>query len=340
MRRLPVYFVIDVSDSMIGTALESVKKGLSLCFENLQANPYALETAFISMITFAGRVERPLSMVEAYRCVVPELSVGSGTSFGKALDVLMKDIDENVRPSTPEAKGDWRPIVFLFTDGQPTDNYRAAVDRWKARYMHKANLVVAAIGRSVNLALLREISEDVVQLETADAATFTRFFRWITDSVQTKSEHASNGTEEQLRLSGLDLEGMRLLEQLDANEMRPTEDCVILHAQCSSTQQHYLIKYDRNESGDNYHLTGCYPIDAKRYEALSAKIDTAFSIDADRLEGNVTCPCCGNDIGFLRCGACGSIFCGSSEELYSQCPWCGNRGRIVAGTFSVDRTLG
>lgn len=340
MRRLPVYFVIDVSDSMIGTALESVKKGLSLCFENLQSNPYALETAVISMITFAGRVERPLSMVEAYRCTVPELSVGSGTSFGKALDVLMKDIDENVRPSTPEAKGDWRPIVFLFTDGQPTDNYRAAVDRWKARYMHKANLVVAAIGRSVNLALLCEISEDIVQLETADAATFTRFFRWITDSIQTKSEHASNGTEEQLRLSGLDLKGMRLLEQLDANEMRPTEDCVTLHAQCSTTKQHYIIKYDRNESGDNYQLTGCYPIDAERYEALSAKIDNAFSIDTTRLEGHVTCPCCGNNSGFVKCGSCGSVFCATSSTPICRCPWCGNSGRLVQENFSVDRTLG
>jgi uncharacterized protein YegL len=43
----------------------------------------------------------------------------------------MVDIDKNVLKTTPERKGDWKPVVYLMTDGKPTDDIKDAVYRWQ-----------------------------------------------------------------------------------------------------------------------------------------------------------------------------------------------------------------
>lgn len=48
-RRLPVYILIDTSGSMKGEPIESVKVGLSDMIASLRLDPYALETACISI---------------------------------------------------------------------------------------------------------------------------------------------------------------------------------------------------------------------------------------------------------------------------------------------------
>ncbi len=52
MRRLPVYLLIDTSGSMYGEPIESVKNGLQSLMSSLRQDPYALETAFLSVIEF------------------------------------------------------------------------------------------------------------------------------------------------------------------------------------------------------------------------------------------------------------------------------------------------
>ena len=53
MRRLPVYFLVDVSESMVGEPIQQVENGMRQIVQELRTDPYALETAFISVIAFA-----------------------------------------------------------------------------------------------------------------------------------------------------------------------------------------------------------------------------------------------------------------------------------------------
>lgn len=65
-RRLPVYILIDTSGSMKGEPIESVKVGLSDMIATLRQDPYALETVWISIITFDKDVKQliPLTALE------------------------------------------------------------------------------------------------------------------------------------------------------------------------------------------------------------------------------------------------------------------------------------
>lgn len=113
MRRLPIYFLVDVSESMVGEPIKQVENGMRQIVQELRTDPYALETAFISVIAFAGKAKSLSPLTELYKFYPPVFPIGGGTSLGGALDFLMDDIDNNVVKTTEERKGDWKPIIFL-----------------------------------------------------------------------------------------------------------------------------------------------------------------------------------------------------------------------------------
>ena len=67
MRRLPVYILIDTSGSMRGEPIESVKVGLEAMVSTLRYNPYALETVWLSIITYDSKVEQLRLPMYRYR---------------------------------------------------------------------------------------------------------------------------------------------------------------------------------------------------------------------------------------------------------------------------------
>ena len=65
MRRLPVYLVLDVSGSMMGEPIEAVRNGMQILASTLRTDPYALETAYLSVITFDGEARQVAPLTEA-----------------------------------------------------------------------------------------------------------------------------------------------------------------------------------------------------------------------------------------------------------------------------------
>ena len=147
MRRLPVYFVIDISESMVGEPIKQVEEGMRSIIQTLRTDPYALETVFVSVIAFAGKAQSIIPLTELYKFYPPEFPIGDGTSLGDALKFLMADIDKSVVKTTMEAKGDWKPLVFLFTDGVPTDSPEEAIKAWTAKYGRSCNMKYVSGGK-------------------------------------------------------------------------------------------------------------------------------------------------------------------------------------------------
>src|SRR5574344_377732 len=162
MRRLPIYFLVDVSESMVGEPIEQVQNGMRTIIQELRVDPYALETAFVSVIAFAGKAVNLSPLTELYKFYPPTFPIGGGTSLGIALDYLMDDMDRSLVKTTREQKEDWKPLIFLFTDGTPTDNPTAAIERWNRKYRKSANMVVVSIGDNADTHLLGQFSDNVL----------------------------------------------------------------------------------------------------------------------------------------------------------------------------------
>ncbi|MDE6290944.1 MAG: VWA domain-containing protein [Muribaculaceae bacterium] len=345
MRRLPIYFLVDVSESMVGTPIEQVQEGMRTIIQSLRVDPYALETVFVSIIAFAGKAKVLSPLTELYRFYPPVFPIGGGTSLGKGLECLMDDMDRNVQKTTLELKGDWKPIIFLFTDGNPTDDYAAAFRRWNDRYRRHCNLVAVSIGDNVNVLTLAQITNDILLLKDTDPESFRMFFKWITASIKTSSMSVSEQNTDGIKLAPTT--GINL-EKVDPGRYTDTvdENFAVLHGRCQTTKQDYLIKYARRVqslegmewiNSTAFRLVGAYPIDRNTYSELSASNRT--KINTMKLLGVPACPCCGNQLGAVVC-ECGNVFC-VGENQTNDCPWCGMTGTLgQAAPDGIDITRG
>lgn len=348
MRRLPIYFLVDVSESMVGEPIQQVQDGMRTIVQELRTDPYALETAYISVIAFAGKATSVSPLTELYKFYPPTFPIGGGTSLGTALNFLMDDIDKNVVKTTMEQKGDWKPIIFLFTDGTPTDNPSAAFARWNQKYRRSANIIAISIGDNVDTQLLGQISDNVLRLNNTDADSFKTFFKWVTASIKATSVSVTDAGVDEVQLaptSGINL------EKVDTDKpCIVDENFAVLLGKCSNTKKTYLIKYAKRiadmeglESlgikATDFKLVGAYPIDEETYNKLSEGKSNR-NINTMALRGVPTCPCCGNQLGVVVCD-CGNIMCSDGDT--TSCPWCGmegSLGEIEEGGMNITRGRG
>jgi len=185
MRRLPVYLLLDCSGSMYGEPIEAVKNGVQVLVSTLRQDPYALETAYLSIITFDSSAQQVSPLTELAAFQQPNIQASGCTALGEALALLSQKADQEVTKTTPEQKGDWKPLVFIMTDGEPTDDLIKVLAEFKKR---KWGMVVAcAAGSGANTDTLKKITECVVSLDTADSATIKAFFKWVSASVSSGS---------------------------------------------------------------------------------------------------------------------------------------------------------
>lgn len=200
-RRLPVYLLIDTSGSMTGEPIEAVKNGLQSMISSLRENPYALETAYLSVITFDSSARQNVPLTEIASFNRPDLRASGTTALGQTLDLVAAKAEEEVVKTTLEKKGDWRPLVFIMTDGEPTEDISAGLARFKNQ---KWGIVVAcAAGPRADIETLKRITDNVVSLDSTDSATFAQFFKWLTASVTTGSQKVEEGGGEPGGLSEL-----------------------------------------------------------------------------------------------------------------------------------------
>lgn len=184
-RRLPVYILIDTSGSMKGEPIESVKVGLSDLIASLRLDPYALETACISIITYDRDVRQilPLTALEDLRLLEIECPDSGPTHTGAALNMLCDCYDREVNMGSKEQKGDWMPLLFVLTDGKPADLqvYDEAIQKVKQHQF--TNIVACAAGPKAKTEPLKKLTDNVFILDTMDSSTFKKFFQWVTINI-------------------------------------------------------------------------------------------------------------------------------------------------------------
>ncbi|MEO7769082.1 MAG: VWA domain-containing protein [Ferruginibacter sp.] len=199
MRRLPVYLLLDTSGSMNGEPIEAVKNGVQVMISSLRQNPQAIETAFISVIGFGTAATELIPLTDLSSFQMVDLKAGGTTSLGAALSLVAAKIDSEVAKTTIDQKGDWKPLVFIMTDGIPTDNWQQGLDEFKKR--KTAYTVACAAGSGADTKILKQITDNVVSLDTASSHGISKFFAWVTASIGVTSTRIEDSGKE---VKGLD----------------------------------------------------------------------------------------------------------------------------------------
>ncbi len=201
MRRLPVYLLLDTSGSMSGEPIEAVKNGVQIMISSLRQNPQAIETAFLSVITFDSTAQQIIPLTDLASFQMVDIKATGVTSLGEALKLVAHKIDTEVAKTTTEQKGDWKPLVFIMTDGIPTDDWQSGLNEFKKSKV--AFTVACAAGSGADANILKQITDNVVSLDTADSASIGKFFQWVTASIGVSSTKVEDSGKEVTGLNEL-----------------------------------------------------------------------------------------------------------------------------------------
>jgi uncharacterized protein YegL len=198
LRRLPIYLLLDCSGSMAGSAIAAVQRGVEQFVQEVTGDTFSQQTVHVGIITFAESAQLitggivPIGGVQ-----VPALQAVGRTALGAAMTLLRQSMDRDVRLSVPGGpKGDWKPLVFVLTDGRPTDVWQGPREQLLQRRTDTTRaftVVTVGCGTDIDTATLKAIAVDpqaTFRMDDQDAQ-FMRFFDWVTASVQQVAELVS-----------------------------------------------------------------------------------------------------------------------------------------------------
>ena len=367
MRRLPIFLVVDVSESMVGENIRLMQNGLDRLFAELQANPYALELCSIEIIAFAGQAKVLSPMISLMEFEMPELPLGSGTSIGAALNLIMDRIDSQIVNSNDSQKGDYRPLIYFMTDGAGTDNAKDAIKRWKNnKYNLLSKFISIGIGKYANLSLLQEISDLSYRVNTDDnnhnyVSSLELAYKTLIDSIQNSvlTQARSVGMGKDIRPEVREGDGISLVKENNASGV--DENYAIFVGKCSKKKLPYIIKYERFDILSNdfpknfpvdlkqdlenltntqkedllarqpdgyYFYAGIFAVNREDFEDWSDNSDSSRSVKGGQLMGFTDeCPHCANDYS-MSVHSCGKIKCRGRNEKSGVCPHCGGLWRV------------
>jgi uncharacterized protein YegL len=332
---------------MAGEAIQAVESGLNSLISFLRSDPYALESVALSVITFGNTAKQVVPLTDLTRFNMPDLVMGSGTALGTALKLFEKCMVTEVMASTAERKGDFKPMCFIMTDGNPTDSWEAAANQIKSKISgRKAHVIAVGCGPDASARTLSQITDEVLMAKDMSAETLKQLFKWVSASVATASQSIETHGDSRINLEKLPAGYIDKASKMDIAKESTDDQFVFLHSKCIDTKGFYIMRYRRQEGkkglfgfgkGASYTGIAAHPVDTFDFSSTESEL----KISADQLDQPPACPYCANSI-WGKCD-CGRIHCapGNFEgTIELTCAWCNKTDLYEMGNADVGRGRG
>jgi uncharacterized protein YegL len=178
--RCACVLLLDVSGSMQGAPIDALNAGLRAFAGDLQNDALARQRVEVAVVTFGGDVDVEQHFVTAGDYAPGTLRAGGSTPMGEAINRAVDLVADRKQQYKANGVAYYRPWVFLITDGEPTDEWRAAARR--VQDAEEANaLAFFAVGvENANLDVLQSIA--VRQPLKLRGLSFVELFVWLSQS--------------------------------------------------------------------------------------------------------------------------------------------------------------
>lgn len=160
-KSMVIFFLVDTSRSMEGSKLESLNKVMGDILPELIGVGEAGTDVKVAVLSFSSGCEwitpEPVLIEEYQRW--ENLRAEGVTDLGEACEELSMKLSRNSFLHSPSLS--YAPVIFLMTDGYPTDNYKKGFALLKKNRWFQYGLKIAlAIGSNVDMEVLHEFTDD------------------------------------------------------------------------------------------------------------------------------------------------------------------------------------
>lgn len=228
---LPIIYVLDASGSMEGARIAAVNSAMHETVEVLKevAAENSNAELKIGVLQFSSGAkwitEKGLIFIDDYYW--NDLIAGGLTDFGCALDELYNKLSREVFLS--DEAGYFKPVIIFMSDGEPTDDYRSALERVnRTNKWYKVSTKIAiGVGDDADTDVLKEIagnSEAVIKV--TDLETLKKLIRAVSvraTEIGTKSRLEEDNTGAIKNAVDEDLSDKGQYEIVENKEVIPQE---------------------------------------------------------------------------------------------------------------------
>lgn len=195
-RMLPVYLLLDVSGSMQGAPIESLRQAVEQFQREVTDDVSVKDQIKVGVITFSNDallITGGLIPIGTFQ--PPYLHADGVTRLDRAFEVLLESMERDiVRAEKGKQKGDWKPAVFVLTDGRPTDSAgretdslwrpaREAVIKRPKGKIKPSDIVTVGCGTNVDDNTLKGISMGNAFRMGTDFQSFANLFQKLSQSI-------------------------------------------------------------------------------------------------------------------------------------------------------------
>jgi uncharacterized protein YegL len=194
--RCPSLLILDVSGSMQGAPLRQLQEGIEVYKDSLHSDSLARQRVEVAILTFGGRVElvHPFATVDTF--LVPRLEARGDTPMGQSVVEGVGLIESQKVTYKQNGIAYYRPWIFLFTDGGPTDvntdYWVQAKQRVKEGEDRKAFSFFSVGVEGADFGRLSELGvREPLKLKGLE---FRKMFEWLSASQQAVSRSTPGDT--------------------------------------------------------------------------------------------------------------------------------------------------
>jgi uncharacterized protein YegL len=177
---------------MAGTRIAQLNEALQTYRNELLADSLAAQRVEVAIVTFGGQVETVCPFVTVDRFQPPTLKVHGNTPMGAAVVQGIDMLAQRKQFYKQQGLHYFRPWLFLFTDGGPTDDWHEARDLVQRGEADKAFAFFAVGVEGAKFDILRQVA--VRAPLCLKENRFREMFLWLSQSQKTVSR--SNPGEE------------------------------------------------------------------------------------------------------------------------------------------------
>lgn len=182
--RCACVLILDTSGSMSGEPIRQLNQGLALFRDELQRDTLASKRVEVALVEF-GPVRVVHDFVTPERFEAPTLEASSDTPMGAAIVKALTMLEERKAQYKQAALAQFRPWVFLITDGAPTDDWLEAARIVREGEKARKFSFFAVGVEGADMTTLRQISTRApLQLK---GLAFRELFQWLSGSLSSVS---------------------------------------------------------------------------------------------------------------------------------------------------------